>query len=95
MKKLITLCLIILLLIPLAGCNNNEDYTKQTITSDAIITEYYTSGGALYQVIHYNRQTDVSIITTYYWKTSDRSVSELDRIEVITIGPDGELITEQ
>ena len=93
MKRLIVPILICLMLF--SGCSQNEDYTQQTITSDAIITEYYTSRGDRYQVIHYNRQTDITIITTYYWKSTDRAVSELDRIEVITIGPDGELITEQ
>lgn len=91
MKRTITVLLMIVMMISLCACTN-EDYTKVVANSDTITTEYYTSGGDLYQTIFFDRETRISVITTYYWTTNERAVQILDRIEIVRINEKGEIV---
>lgn len=90
MKRIIAALLLCVTMLSLCACTN-EDYTKSSAYSDYVITEYYTSGGDLYQVMLQDRQTRFTIITTYYWTTNDRGGQVLDRIEIVRINEKGEL----
>lgn len=91
MKRIITALLLCVIMISLCACNN-KDYTRRVSDSDYAITECYTSHGDIYQVIVQDRQTRITVITTYYWTTNDRGVQILDRTEVVRINEKGELL---
>ena len=90
MKRIIALVLLLIVMFSLCACTN-EDYTKVTTYTDAIITEYYTAGGDLYQTVFVNTATQVSIITNYFWRYDDGR-EYLDRTEIIRINEKGEIV---
>ena len=92
MKRIFVILLLLIIIISLCGCKT-EDYTEIHTSEDYSLIDYYTAHGDLYQTILFNKQTGITIITTYYWVSTDRGSEELDRIEVIRVDKEGKLVS--
>lgn len=89
MKKIIAMLLLTIMMVILCACGN---YTETLTRGDCVIVNYYTSTGELYQVVEFNKQTNVTIITTYYWTYDSNGRQILTKIELNRINGQGELV---
>lgn len=91
MKKIIAVLLLLIMMVSLCACGN-VDYTTSITRDDYVMVNYYTCTGELYQVVEFNKQTNVTIITTYYWTYDSHGRQILTKIELNRINGQGELV---
>lgn len=91
MKKIIVILLLTIMMVILCACGN-VNYTETITRGDCVIVNYCTNSGELYQVVEFNKQTNVTIITTYYWTYDSHGRQILTKIELNRINGQGELV---
>lgn len=93
MKRLIVLFIIAIMTFSLCACNGGDYSITKNIQDDIYITERYQYGGNLLQVVEYDVKSGNTTTITYFW-TFESGLRVLDRIEIIIIDKNGNIIQE-